>query len=399
MVTRPVALVAAITFCNTFAIGAFPVLLPDIGSEAGFDDVVLGMLAGAFGLARLIADIPAGLLIAHHLRRAMLLGALCLSLGNLLLVSGGPLPVLLAGRALYGAGHALAMLSGLLTVARFAGQGAHGFSLNVYEFSGMTGMLLGMALVAVLPGTWSWHLTLLVASLPQFVGVALLPWLLREMPPDRVVAAESAAANLSSGGGRVPVREILGLSRLTVLAYLAGCMIAVAWAAVGQFILPLRAARDFELSREGVALLLAVPQVFDVCLLLPVGKLADRVSRVRLLGFILLLLCAGVAAMAFGSLSFALVGCALFGLGLASWMLPVGLLGRPASPRSAAWRTALYRVCIDIGVFFGPLISGVLAKRGHLWMMGAFCALGLLGLSVALFQYARREDASTGGKH
>ena len=189
------------------------------------------------------------------------------------------------------------------------------------------------------------------------------------------------------------MREVLGLSRLTVLAYLAGCMIAVAWAAVGQFILPLRAARDFELSREGVALLLAVPQVFDVCLLLPVGKLADRVSRVRLLGFILLLLCAGVAAMAFGSLPFALVGCALFGLGLASWMLPVGLLGRPASPRAAAWRTALYRVCIDIGVFFGPLISGVLAQRGHLWLMGAFCALGLLALSVALFRHARREDS------
>ena len=60
--TRPVVLLCLLIFGNTFAVGAFPVLLPDIGRAAGIDDFALGVLAGAFGFARLVSDLPAGLL-------------------------------------------------------------------------------------------------------------------------------------------------------------------------------------------------------------------------------------------------------------------------------------------------------------------------------------------------
>jgi hypothetical protein len=47
---------------------------------------------------------------------------------------------------------------------------------------------------------------------------------------------------------------------------------------------------------------------------------------------------------------------------MAGWMLPLGLL-RSATPASqVAWRTALYRVCVDGGMFLGPVLSGILAS-------------------------------------
>jgi MFS family permease len=391
LVTRPVALVAAIIFSNTFALGAFPVLLPDIGSQSGFDDAALGMLAGAFGFARLLTDIPAGLLLARHLRSALIAGMLALSLGNLCLVSGGPFAVLVLGRGLYGAGHASVLLACLLIISSRAAASRHGFSLNVFEFSGMLGMLLGMLIVAALPADWSWRNALLLASAPQLLGLALLPSLLREIAQDRGGAFGVGQAAQSTDQNERGWLADLAINRITVLAWTSGCLLAVAWAAVGQFILPLRAAREFELSRFGIALLLALPQVVDLCVLLPLGRLADRVSRARLLGMILLGLTAGVAAMAFGGFGWAIFGCALFGLGLAAWMLPVGLLGRPTSPRAGALRVSLHRTFVDVGVFFGPLGAGLLADAGHLWLAGVVACAGLLLMGLALLAYARRE--------
>lgn len=389
MVTQPVQLAAAIVFCNTFALGAFPVLLPDIARQTGFDDVALGVLAGAFGFARLLFDLPAGLLLARHLRSGILLGACVLTIGNLLLFAGDSLWLLVLGRGLYGAGHATLLLSVLLTVARFAATSGHAFSLNVVEFSGMLGMLLGMVIVALLPAEWPWQTTLMLASCPQLAGLLLIPGLLREVQSGATLEPAGTSA-----GAIAPVKwtELIRLNRLTCLAWGSGFVLAVAWAAVGQFILPLRAAREFELSRLGVAMMLALPQVVDLCVLLPLGRLADRVSRTRLLGIILLVLSIGIAAMAFGSFPWAVFGCALFGLGLAAWMLPISLLGRPASPHAAALRVSLHRTFVDAGVFFGPLAAGLLADSGLLWIAGAASTIALIAIGLALLQYARSSN-------
>jgi hypothetical protein len=179
------------------------------------------------------------------------------------------------------------------------------------------------------------------------------------------------------------------VSRLTLLAVASGASIAFAWSAVGQFILPLRASRDFDLDRIGVASLVAVPQFVDVALLLPIGSLADRTSRAKVLGWVMVLLAGGVAAVAFGSLHLAIIGCVLFGSGLAAWMLPVSLVNQDAELGSVAWRTALYRLAVDAGIFLGPVFSGFLLGRSLLGAVGALIAASLALLGIALLRHSR----------
>lgn len=386
---RPVVLLCIIIFGNTFSIGAFPVLIPDIGRDLAIDDFALGALAGAFGLARVVADIPAGLFITHHLRRAVVLAVIALTAGVLCLASGGPLWVLVLGRGLSGIGHALGMLSGLTAIVRYANPKAQVLSLNAFEMSAMLGVLCGMIAAGFLPKTWPWNITMVVASAPVLLGLLLLSSLLRSIPLD---SDSGSGRPLFSRGHAEPVgsheQSRPPVSRITVLAFAAGCVIAVAWSSVGQFILPIRASREFDLSRNGVALLLAIPQVVDVAFLLPVGAIADRVSRAKVLGVVLLMLAAGVCAVAFGSLPVVIIGCVLFGIGLAAWMLPVSLLNRTGPQRSVAWRTALYRVGVDAGVFLGPVLSGFLAQNSALWIISVVTSLLLVGLSLALFRRA-----------
>lgn len=384
---RAAALLCLIVFGNTFSIGAFPVLLPEIGRSAGVDDVMLGAIAGAFGLARVFADIPAGLFITHHLRRAIVLGTASLAIGLLCLASGGPPWLLILGRALFGVGHAFGMLSGITVIVRHARR--PGFALNALEMSAMLGVLGGMVCAGFLPAEWPWNKTLLVAALPQFLGLLALPALLKAVPlepqdgnPKPWFSRGQALEGQDARRSRI--------SRMTLLAFATGAVIALTWAALGQFILPLRAAREFDLPRTGVSMLLAIPQLVDVMLLLPIGALADRRSRARVLGTVLLVLAVGIVAVAYGSLPWVIAGCVLFGVGLAAWMLPVGLINRDSPPSRVAWRTALYRVGVDSGVFLGPVLSGVLAEHGMLWLVGGTCAGLLLLLGIGLLYEDRR---------
>ena len=51
-----------LVFCNTSCIGSFGPLLPEIGRTQALADWQLGVLAGSFGFARMIADVPSGML-------------------------------------------------------------------------------------------------------------------------------------------------------------------------------------------------------------------------------------------------------------------------------------------------------------------------------------------------
>ena len=387
---RAVVLLCAFIFSNTFAVGAFPVLVPEIGADGSISDFALGAIAGAFGLARLGADIPAGLFITHHLRRALVLGAALIASGVICLSIGGPLWSLMLGRILWGVGHALVMVSGITAIVRHARPGGHAMSLNAFEMSGMSGVLFGMVGTGFLPRDWPWNVSLAVASLPLLLGFLLLPLLLRSVPADHSAGTSRPLfSRTHHGARREPGAAQARVSRLTLLAIASGVTIAFAWSAIGQFILPLRASRDFDLDRIGVASLVAVPQFVDVALLLPIGSIADRTSRAKVLGWVMIIFAGGVVAVAFGSLSVAIIGCVLFGVGLAAWMLPVSLVNQDAEPGSVAWRTALYRVAVDAGIFLGPVFSGFLLGHSLLGMVGAFITAILALLGIALLLHSR----------
>src|SRR5262249_4040482 len=116
LVTSLTALLCLTTFSNLVASGAFPAVLPDIARSAALADWQLGIVAGAFGFARMVADIPLGLFLTYHLRRALWIGPIVLMLGGLCVISGGSFAVLVLGRLLMGLGQALNLGAGLTAI-------------------------------------------------------------------------------------------------------------------------------------------------------------------------------------------------------------------------------------------------------------------------------------------
>lgn len=301
----------------------------------------------------MLTDVPAGVLLGRHLRRALVAAPLVLVAGVLCLGSGGPLPVLLLGRGLMGLGHSLGMVGALTAVLRFSRGARLGAALNSVELSGMLGVLGGVTVVGSISRALPWNVALLVACAPLIISLAILPWLRASLPG--MAAAETAPAGAPPAAGDDP------RPWLVPLAFATGACLACTYSTVEQFLIPLRGSRHFGLERAGIALLLQVGQLTDIAVLIPAGMIADRRGPERVLAAVTLLMAGGVALIAFGTLSLVAAGCVLFGLAMAGWMLPLGVIRRETAPEHIAWRTGLYRVGVDGGIFLGPFLSGLAA--------------------------------------
>jgi MFS transporter, ACS family, D-galactonate transporter len=394
-VTSLTALLCLTTFSNLVASGAFPAVLPDIARGSALADWQIGIVAGAFGFARMVADIPLGLFLTYNLRRALWIGPGVLALGGLCVIGGGGFGMLVLGRLLMGLGQALSMVAGLTAILRFQSGKNLASALAAYELSAMIGMLGGAALIGTLPSELAWNTAFLLACAPQLIAVAMVPKLLSSLPDQSRAPSLFARQAPNSTPAATPAGPH-GHASLVPLAFAAGGLIALTYSTMEQFVVPLRGSREFGLDRAGVAWLFMVQQVFDIAALIPTGVLADRQGATRVLPGILLLMATGNALIGFGTIPVVVAGCALFGVSMSGWMLPLTLLRRETEPERIAWRTGLYRVCVDGGIFLGPFLSGVLGM--HLARL--LPALSTAALAVtALLLLTRARSSGTMAIH
>ena len=358
-------LLCLVLFCNACGLGAFGPLLPEIGRTQSLADWQLGLVAAAFGFARMVAAMPTGLLVARRLAASLMTAPVVIVVGLAFLLGAGPFPLLLAGRFLLGVAQTLTMIGGL-TVILVDDHGPNAsVRLNLFEFSGMLGVLGGLGLVAVVPSAWGWKASLLIGSTPVLVSLLLIPAMARVFPKALVHERPDASLVLE----RAPARR--GSRGVVALMFGAGIVFALSWSAVSGFVVPIRGTREFGLSRTGISWLLAMAQVIDLAFLLPVGRAADRMGRRVVLGAVTVVLGLGTIGVGLGSFPWFAAGCACFGFGLAGWMLPLGVIREHTPVARLAWRTGLYRVGVDSAIFLGPLVAGIVGRNGE----GIFLAL------------------------
>src|SRR5262249_38930543 len=117
--------------------------------------------------------------------------------------------------------------------------------------------------------------------------------------------------------------------------------------------------------------------------------LVDRLGVERVLGPIMIVFGLGTFFTALGGFAFVVVGCALCGIGMAGWPLPLGLLRRETESAQIGWRTAVYRGGVDGALFLGPMLSGLMADAAP-YLLPAMCATALIAIGGVLL--IRRDD-------
>ena len=352
----------------------------------GLQFATVGLLGSAFGLARFVTDLPAGLMTERRGPLPILHAGIACLLGGTLLSAWAPsLPLMLLARALVGVGSGLTIVVSILFVMRRGPAASRTRRGNVYEI----GVIGGTALSAWLGGhaaaQLGWRSGFGLAALAIAAAWALT---ILRLGPGAPRARSPGAGSPRVRRDRGPAPRGAPCSPSTLPpspwrwpgpAASGPCCRCTAGAPWGS-------------PTDVLGRTLSIAYAIEAAVLVPVGWAADSLGRVRVLvaGFLLML--TGVAFVSttasvagFGAASTLLI------LGLTAWMVPPVLLAErlPGGFRGPA--AGVYRLVSDFAYIIAPGSVGWLIGRHGFRATGlAMAALFAVATLVAIAVLGRR---------
>ena len=340
-------------------------LLPRYARDLGLNPMEVGILFGSYAVALLLATFPVAILTDRHGRKAtMLWGLGGLAVTTLVFAVSKQYWMLVLARSLQGVAGAATWLPGMALLADHFPSKSRGRAMGTAFAAANLGVLLGPPLSGFLDQR-------LGPSAPFLLGAALVlldaagrAFLLPGSEPDR--------------GPRLPFRQLLANP---VIRLFAGAMAlgSALWALL-ESTLPLDMDHRLKLSPFQIGLCFAAAALAHTITAPLIGRLSDRIGRVKVLRM---------------GLGLALVLLPLPALVPKVWMVVAVMMGlgsaasfimSPCSPaladqveqqgsQSFASAFSILNLSYSVGLTVGPLLGGVLVQG-----LGLPLALGLCGL-------------------
>ncbi len=341
-------------------------LLPRYAAELHLGQMRVGILFGSYAVALFLATLPVGRMVDRVGRRApMLWGLLGLGSTTLLFALSRNYWMLLLARSLQGVAGAFTWLPGMALLADHFPSEERGRAMGTAFAAANLGVLVGPSLSGFLDfrvGPWA----------PYAVGIALVAldaagrfFLLPEAPARREE--------------RLPLRQLVGNP---VVRLFAGAMVLGSglWALL-ESTLPLDLDRRFGASAPLIGLCFTAAALAHTLSSPWMGRLSDRVGRVRVLraGLVLVALALPLPALMPNPWG---VGASMLALGaIASFLMS------PCSPaiadqiegmdsRAFASGFAVLNLAYSVGMMVGPYAGSALVTLLGLPLALACCAAG-----------------------
>ncbi len=340
-------------------------LLPHYAKSLGLSQMEIGILFGAYAAAILAGTWPLGRLADRvGRRRPFLWGLVGLGATTLLFAFASSYPLLLLARVLQGLAAAATWTSGLALLAEGFPSERRGQAMATAFAAANLGVLLGPPVSGVLTESFGPRSPFLLAA-----GLAL---------------ADAAARVCFLRDDEPPPGETVGLSALlgnATVRTLAGAMAlgAALWAVL-EATLPLHLDATLAMRASEIGILFAAAALTHTLTSPLMGRLSDRVGRLRVLriGFVLAAFLVPVPAFLSAKWSVA-VSMAALGVVTSFVMSPVspGLADavEAMGTRSFGSVFSLVNVAYAVGMMAGPLAGSALVETFGL--RGALVATGL----------------------
>jgi DHA1 family multidrug resistance protein-like MFS transporter len=368
------------TALMTLSHGIVSPVLPLYAQSFGVSLSLVGLLVAGFGIARLLANLPAGILAGRlGRRRVLFLGAVVSTLGGVLSGLAGSFEHLVVARMLNGVGSALFITSALTYVADVSTPATRGRYMSVYQSCFLLGITLGPV-----PGGF---LADLIGLRAPFFAIGLASaaaalWVTLYVPESRPPAPGGGSAGGGRGGG---IGRLLR-NRNFVLISLIAFGVFFTRGGVQQTLLPVIGRDRFGLSPSQLGILFGSIAAINL-LTIPVGGLiSDRLGRkasvvpgslLDTLGLFLLSIEGSPAQFWAGSLLLGL-GSGLSGPASAAYVSDIAAAGL------LSLALALYRTLADVGLVAGPPLLGGLSDLVGV-EVALLAATAFRGLGTAAF--------------
>ena len=376
--------------------GVIGPVLPLYARDFGVSAAMVGASISVFGFARILLNLPAGILSDRFGRRRLLVsGAAITAVGSILSAVAGDIWQLLAFRFVAGAGSAMFMTSAIILVTDISTPENRGRMLSLYQGS----LLLG---VSVGPAVGGLTAELLGLRAPFYLVGALAAvcalWALRQTPPmirpEGVIASGEGAERPSLPAARSlrPLFSNVGFTLVSLVTF------SIFFTRTGsrQTVMPLLGNGEFGLSAGALGGIFAMMALINLAAIGPSGAWADRYGRKRVIvpsaflgagALCLLALTNTTAVFLVGAVVLSL-GTGLSGPAPAAYAADVV----PAAARGVGM--GLYRTYSDIGFVVGPLLLGwIVDLTGDFGWALAFNA-ALMASGALVFGLFARETVA-----
>lgn len=372
-------------------------LLPAIRSGLGISLASIGTFVSAYGMARLIVDLPSGALVARlGPRNIAVVGVVLNGLSSVAAVFAPTFGLLLAARIGAGVGAGLLATVILSALSDVAPPEIRGRVMSLYQVANNLGIAI-YPLIGGLVGSWfGWRAGFACGAIAAGLsGVVLTPVMGRLGRMTNPVGRRQAGQRSSAAVTRA-VAPILALGAI----YFGVVANGINRHGFRNTVLPLFAASHLGLTEVQTATGITVMSLVGIAVTIPGAALGDRIGRRRVL-------IAGLAVLAVGDFvypivarsfaSFVIAG-AIVGLGDFFSSSQTALLSDMVEGPRRALALGAYRFCVDLGALLGPLLlASMLSALGSAAAIRTAAGILLVASLAALVCIPGRRPATAGG--
>jgi DHA1 family multidrug resistance protein-like MFS transporter len=394
----------ALVVCQPLAQLSNQALLPSLGSmraDLDLSYIELGWVVAAFGVARLVVDLPAGGLMSRWNPRGVLMLAFAASaVSSALGVFAANVWQIAGVRLLIGIASSVAQAMILAWLVGGSGRAARGRVMARSEaFFSVSGLVIP-ALGGLLAGTFGWRVAFVLGAIGALVGLLAVGGFTRASTAARAVGLdETHTASKLAGSTRQPGwLDLRNGGPMLLAAYLATFVVFFSRNGLLNAGLPVLGADKLGLQPFEIGLLFSVLNALGIGAVLLGGRLGDRYGRYRVLvpGLAILLGSQLLMFLIQDQVTYVIVGL-LQGAAAFVNPLPTSLLGDALPARQRARGIAVYRAVCDAALLSAPAVLGLTLQLGGFAAAELVTATATLGVLIVIMMLGQARPRGVPG--
>jgi len=340
--------------------GVISPVLPIYADSFGVSTAMIGATVTAFGLARLITNVPAGIFADRRGRRTLLIGGpLITAIGMAGSGLSGGIWMLLAFRFVAGLGSGLYMTGAQIYLLDIAEPDQRGRFIATNQGALLVGVGFGPALGGLLADAYSlstpFYVVAVGALLTGLYGYVRLPETLD-------AEARASAAERALDQPKISRFVLLKSSDFLAVGFVSIGVFSIR-AGVRQTLVPLQLNQVFGVEVAELGVLFTALGVIGMVLIWPAGWAADRFGPKMLIVPTALMISVGIGVVSVAdSLTVFIIGLTISAIGSSvTGPAPAAYVANLVEEDQRGAAMGMYRTFGDIGVVGSPVLSGWLA--------------------------------------